>query len=283
MRVALVLEGGAMRGLYTAGVLDVFMENNINVDAIIGVSAGALFGINYLTRQIGRVLRYNKKYLNDKRYMGFYSWFTTGDIMNKEFCFNELVYKLDKFEFDTFRSSKIDFYATVTNLHTGKAEYIKIDDLERGDNLEYLRASGSMPLVSNIVKIGKNEYLDGGISDSIPVREAYSMGYDKVIVVLTRPLGYRKKKSNMLLYKFFYRRYPKLLLSLEERYSKYNDILSYIDSMQERNNMFVVRPSKDLGVKRLEKDVAKIEALYELGKTDAMSSLKDLEVYCRGN
>lgn len=281
MKVALVLEGGAMRGLYTSGVLDVFMKNNIVVDAVIAVSAGALFGINYLSNQVGRVLRYNKKYLNDKRYMGFYSWVTTGNVMNKEFCFNELVYKLDKFEFDAFRDSKIDFYVTVTNLRTGEAEYIKIDDLEEGDNIEYLRASGSMPLVSNIVKIGRNEYLDGGIGDSIPVREAYKMGYDKVITVLTRPIEYRKKKSNMLLYKFFYSKYPNLLHTLEERYSKYNDTIFYISEMEKNKDMFVIRPTKDLKVKRLEKDVTKIEALYELGVFDAVNSLEDLKAYLK--
>jgi len=281
LKVALVLEGGAMRGLYTAGVLDVFMKNNIVVDAVIGVSAGALFGMNYLSNQEGRVLRYNKRYLNDKRYMGVYSWVTTGNIMNEEFCFNELVYKLDKFEFDVFADSPIEFYATVTNVQTGEAEYIRIDDLEKDNNMEYLRASGSMPLVSKIVKIGSNEYLDGGISDSIPVREAYNMGYDKVIAVLTRPNNYRKRKSNMFLYKLVYGRYPRLVHILEERYRIYNDTIDYINSKEKKKELLVIRPTKDLKVKRLEKKVAKIEELYKLGVLDANDSLEDLKKYLK--
>lgn len=279
MKVALVLEGGAMRGLYTAGVLDVFMKNNITVDAVIGVSAGALFGVNYLSNQIGRVLRYNKKYLNDKRYMGFYSWITTGNIMNEEFCFKELVYQLDRFKFDVFRKSPIKFYVTVTNIRTGKAEYIKIDDLEKEDNMKYLKASGSMPLVSKVVRVGSNEYLDGGISDSIPVREACRMGYDKIIVVLTRPNNYRKKKSSMFLYKLVYSRYPKLVHTLETRYRVYNDTLDYVDNKEREKDIFVIRPTKDLRVRRIEKDALKIEKLYELGVLDASNTLEDLKTY----
>lgn len=154
MKVGLVLEGGAMRGMYTAGVLDVFMENNIEVDGIIGVSAGALFGVNYSSKQIGRVIRYNKKYVKDKRYMGIYSFMKTGDVMNKQFCFYDMPENLDVFDYDAFKNSRIDFYATVTNIKTGAAEYIKLDDLHK--QMEYLRASGSMPFVSNIVKIIKN-------------------------------------------------------------------------------------------------------------------------------
>ena len=150
-KIAFVLEGGAMRGLYTVGVLDTFMKNGINTHAILGVSAGALFGINFKSKQMGRALRYNLKYAHDKRYMSMYSLLTTGDIMNKKFCFDDIIYKLDKFDFETFNSSPIDFFAVVTNLETGKAEYIKIDDAH--SKLEYLRASGSMPFVSNIVNI----------------------------------------------------------------------------------------------------------------------------------
>ena len=157
-KIALVLEGGALRGLYTAGVLDVFMQNNIKIDTIYAVSAGALFGLNYKSNQIGRALRYNLKYAHDKRYMGLYSLITTGDIMNREFCFGELVHKLDRIDFETFINSDVEFYAVVTNVETGRAEYIEIKDAEK--DLEYLRASGSMPFVSNLVEIKGNKYLD---------------------------------------------------------------------------------------------------------------------------
>ena len=173
-KVTMVLEGGALRGLYTAGILDVFMENDIKVDTIFAVSAGALFGINYKSKQIGRALRYNLKYAHDKRYMGMYSLLTTGDIMNRDFCFNKLVYDLDPLDFETYNNSDVEFFAVVTNLETGKAEYTEIKDAERG--MEYLRASGSMPFVSNPVEIDGNKYLDGAISDPIPLIKALDMG-----------------------------------------------------------------------------------------------------------
>ena len=157
-KTALVLEGGAMRGLYSAGILDIFMQNNINADIIYGVSAGALFGLNFKSRQIGRALRYNLKYANEKNYMGLYSLITTGDIMNRDFCFKKLVYELDRLDFETYKNNPIDFYAVVTNLQTGKPEYIKIDDAHK--DLEYFRASGSMPFVSRPVEINGNLYLD---------------------------------------------------------------------------------------------------------------------------
>ena len=202
MKVGLLLEGGAMRGLYTAGVLDIFMENNVKIDGIIGVSAGALFGMNYKSKQIGRVLRYNKKYAKDKNYMGFYSLLTTGNIMNEDFCFNKIVNELDPVDFETFKNSEVEFYVVVTNIETGKPEYIKINDLKNKTEVEYLRASGSMPFVSKPVVINNKKYLDGGISDSIPIDKMMSMDFDKVIVVLTRPIDYRKKKVIKYFLKF---------------------------------------------------------------------------------
>ena len=186
MKIGLVLEGGAMRGMYTAGVLDTFLDNNIEVDGIIGVSAGVLFGVNYLSKQKGRVIRYNKRFINDKRYMGLWSLLTTGNVINKEFSFYEVPQKLDVFDNDTFMKSKIDFWATVTNIETGEAEYIKLEDLFA--QMEVLRATSAMPYVSKIVELDSGKYLDGGISDSIPVDKCKELGFDKIIVVLKRPL-----------------------------------------------------------------------------------------------
>ena len=163
MKIGLLLEGGGMRGLYTAGVLDIFMEKQIRIDGIIGVSAGALFGINYKSNQMGRILRYNKKYAKNKNYMGIYSLLTTGNIMNEEFCFDKIVNELDPIDYEAFKKSKVEFYAVVTNLETGKAEYIKIDDLKDKHNLEYLRASGSMPFVSKPVNKKEKRNKIGGI------------------------------------------------------------------------------------------------------------------------
>ncbi|MBR6127677.1 patatin family protein, partial [bacterium] len=217
-KTALILEGGAMRGLYSAGVLDVFMRNNVNVDVIYGVSAGALFGLNYKSRQIGRAIRYNLKYAREKNYMGLYSLITTGDVMNKDFCFRKLVYELDRLDFETYKNSPVEFYAVVTNLKTGKPEYIKIDDAAK--DMEYFRASGSMPFVSRPVGINGNLYLDGAMSDAVPFEKVLETGCGKIIVVLTRPQGYRKKKS-YLPYKLVYGKYPELVETAKNYYKKY--------------------------------------------------------------
>ncbi len=232
MNIGLLLEGGAMRGLYTAGVLDVWMQNNISVDGIIGVSAGALFGMNYKSKQPGRVLRYNRNYAASKEYMGFHSLLTTGDVMNKDFCFNRIVHELDPVDFDTYQRSKEKFYAVVTNIETGKAEYIEIDDLRNKAQMEYLRASGSMPFLSNPVCVNGKKYLDGGIADSIPINKIMSMGYDRVLVVLTRPESYRKKKSNTLLPKVYYQKYPHLVSTINSRYLVYNQQLEQVNALE---------------------------------------------------
>ena len=280
MKVGLVLEGGAMRGLYTAGVLDVFLDNkDIKIDTIIGVSAGALFGVNYKSRQKGRTLRYNLKYANDERYMGFKSLVKTGDIVNKEFCYDELPNKLDIFDNETYKKSPEEFYAVVTNLDTGKPEYIKIEDAQK--DIEYLRASGSMPYVSKIVQIDGKKYLDGGTSDSIPVDEMMKMGVDKVIVVLTRPLEYRKKKSSKKISKWYYKRYPNYIDTLNNRYKMYNSEVEKVISLEKDKKIFVIRPSRLVDIKRIERDTEKLKEMYDLGVEDAKNSLNDLRNYLK--
>ena len=279
MKTGLLLEGGGMRGLYTAGILDVFMENNIKIDGIIGVSAGALFGMNYKSKQKGRVLRYNKKYAKNRDYMGFYSLLTTGNIMNEDFCFNRIVNELDPVDFETYRNSPIEFYAVVTNVETGKPEYIRLDDLENKESLEYLRASGSMPFVSKPVIISNKKYLDGGISDSIPIEKIMSMGYDKIIVVLTRPAGYQKKKSNSMLPKIYYKQYPKFVETIENRYKKYNEEVEKVEELEKQGKVFLIRPSKLIKIKRVEKDCNKIQEMYDLGQKDAIDNLEKLKQY----
>lgn len=277
MKVGLVLEGGAMRGMYTAGVLDTFLDNNIEIDGIIGVSAGVLFGVNYLSKQRGRVIRYNKRFINDKRYMGFWSLLTTGNIINKEFSFYEVPKKLDVFDNDTFVKSKTDFWATVTNIETGEAEYIKLDDLFA--QMEVLRATSAMPYVSKIVELESGKYLDGGISDSIPVDKCKELGYDKIIVVLTRPLDYRKKKPKEVIAKIFYRRYPKFAKTVNNRYKMYNETVEKIIDMENKKEIFVIRPSRLVNVKRIEKNPEKLQEMYELGLEDSKNSLEKLKEY----
>ncbi|KGQ37046.1 patatin-like phospholipase family protein [Gallibacterium genomosp. 1] len=277
MKVGLVLEGGAMRGLYTAGILDVFLEQDIHVDGIVGVSAGVLFGVNYPSKQKGRALRYNLKYLNDKRYMGLHSLITTGNIVNKDFAFYDLPINIDRFDEQAFIDSGIDFYATLTNIDTGQAEYVKLSHIF--DQMEVLRATSAMPFVSKIVEIDGKRYLDGGIADSIPLKKCQQLGYDKIIVILTRPLGYRKKAVNPLLFKLFYGKYPNLVTSLEQRYLNYNQSIEQVITADNKGEIFVFRPSKTLSIKRIEKDPIKIQAMYDLGVDDAHRALTDLKHY----
>lgn len=279
MKIGLVLEGGAMRGLYSAGVIDTFLEENIQVDKIIGVSAGALFGMNYKSRQKGRVLRYNTNYVHNKNYMGIYSFLTTGNIMNEDFCFHKLVYELDPVDFDTFKTTPEEFYAVVTNIETGKTEYPLLDDLEKKENIEYLRASGSMPFVSHPVIVNDKKYLDGGCGDSIPIDKMLEMNVDKIIVVLTRPLNYRKKPSHALVHQLFYRKYPNFVATLNQRYLNYNQSLDKIIALEKRKKIFVLRPSRLVKIGRLEKDVKVIKEMYELGCRDAQDQLENLKNY----
>lgn len=279
MKVGLVLEGGAMRGLYTAGILDYLLDTKIKVDGIIGVSAGALFGVNYVSKQKGRALRYNKQYANDKRYMSLYSLITTGNLVNTKFAYHELPTKLDIFDEETYSKSKTDFYVTVTNIETGKAEYKKI--INATIQVDELRASGSMPFVSQPVKLKDGSYLDGALADSIPVLKMKEMGYDKIIVILTKPEGYRKKKNPSWIAKFFYKKYPNLVNAINNRYQMYNDTLDIIKELEDKKEIFVLRPSKDLKISRVEKDVEKLQAMYDLGIKDIQDKINDLQKYLK--
>ena len=277
MKVGLVLEGGAMRGMFTAGVLDVFLDEQIHIDGIVSVSAGALFGVNFPSKQKGRVLRYNKKYLNDKRYMGWHSLFTTGNIVNKDFAFYQLPFELDVFDQAAFARSGIDFYTVLTNVESGEAEYVKIHDAF--EQMETLRATSAMPFVSKMVEIDGKKYLDGGIADSIPLRFCQQLGYDKIIVILTRPLDYRKTPTNSLIFNAFYRRYPKLVERLTNRYVDYNRAVEDVIRLNEQGEIFVIRPSVTLPIRRIEKDIAKVQAMYDLGVADAKMAIPMLKQY----
>lgn len=277
MKVGLVLEGGGLRGIFTAGVLDVFLDEHIHIDGAIGVSAGALFGVNLPSKQKGRALRYNKKYAKDKRYMGLHSLLTTGNIVNRDFAYYELPSKLEPFDQQAFEDSGMDFWVTVTNVETGEPEYIKIDNMF--EQMEAFRATSSMPIVSKIVEIEGKKYLDGGVSDSIPVQKFIEMGYDKIIVVLTRPLEYRKKPNSMWLFKRFYKKYPKLVQRWENRYAEYNQAVEQIIQLNEKQQIFVIRPSRTVKISRLETDVNKIQAMYDLGVEDAKNALAGLRAY----
>ena len=279
MKTCLVLEGGAHRGIYTAGVLDALQKENIEVDAIIGVSMGSLVALNYISNQPGRALRYNLKYCGDRNYIGIKTLLKTGDIVNKEFAYYQLTLELDKFDYEAFNRSKIQLYCTLTNLETGKAEYILIKDAFQ--DTEYVRAGASMPGVSKIVEIDGKKYLDGGISDSIPVLKAIEMGYDRIIVVLTRPGGYRKKKSKMRVLSAIYRNYPLFVKAIQKRNDNYNQTLDKISELEKQNRIFVIRPSRRIPIKRVEHNAKIVQAQYDLGVEDFQNKKQDLYCYLK--
>ena len=268
MKTGLVLEGGGKRGIYAAGVLDVLLENNIWADGLIGTSAGAVNGCSYVSNQYERNLRYNIRFANEKRYMSIYSLITTGNVVGTDFAYNILPNKLEVFDYDAFEKSPVAYYVTCSNVETGKAEYIQCKSL-RGKNMDYLRASASLPYVSQIVEIDGKKYLDGGICDSIPLKAFQDMGYEKNLVVLTRPRGYIKKPENNLLANLYYRKYPAFVTTLRNRYAVYNRTLKYIEQQENQGNILVLRPSESIRVGRMEQDPERLKQMYELGKNDA--------------
>ena len=239
MKLGMVLEGGGMRGMYTAGILDVLMENEIVVDGIVGVSAGTVFGCNYKSKQIGRTIRYNKKYCKDPRYGRMKSLLKTGDIFDKDFCYNRLPKELDPFDYKTFTENPMEFYATCTDANTGKAFYKRCytgDDKE----LEWFRASASMPLVSKVVEIDGGAYLDGGIADSIPIRWMQEKGFEKNIVILTRPEGYRKSKNRLLwLMRIALHKYPNMIKAMKNRHINYNESLDEVFRLRKEGKVLL--------------------------------------------
>ena len=277
MRTGLVLEGGAMRGIYTAGVLDVFMENSLHFDGVIGVSAGALHGCSFVSNQKGRSIRYYKKYRNDKHFMGFWNLLRTGEIVGEKFCYHDIPERLDPFDYEAFAKSDTDFYVTCTNLKTGKAEYIKVTDMM--GQIDAMRASASMPYVSKIVTYDGKKLLDGGCADSIPVKQVRKMGYERNVVVLTREDGYEKKPQNARMAELRYRRYPLFAETLKNRHRVYNQTLKDIREMEKTGEVFVIRPSEKLTIGRMERDLDEIQRVYDIGKNDARRCIKELKVW----
>lgn len=271
MKTALVLEGGAMRGMYTAGVLDSFMEQGVEFDAVIGVSAGALFGVNYLTKQIGRVIRYNKKYNSDKNYMGIRPFIKTGNIIDTEYAYSRVPLKLDPIDDETFKKSKVPFYAVITNMRTGQPEYVRIKSVV--EQMDVLRASGSMPFASRPVAINGELYLDGAIADSIPFQKMLDMGYDRLVVVLTKNKGYVKKPMNRLL-TLIYKKYPNFYKALNNRHIMYNKQMEDLRALEKAGIAKVYQPVNSPKISRLESDPEKLEALYQIGRIDGLSGIR---------
>lgn len=278
-KTGLVLEGGAMRGIFTAGVTDIMMENGIDFDGVIGVSAGAAFGCNYKSKQNGRAIRYNLKFCNDKRFCSVQSLIKTGDMFGAEFCYHELPSKHDIFDTKTFEENPQEFYVVCTDVITGKPVYKRLDKAEYND-LEWIRASASMPLASRIVEIDGYKLLDGGISDSIPLAYFQKIGYEKCVVILTQPKGYIKTPSKSIYAaKLMLRKYPELIKTLENRPDVYNKQVKYIRNEEKKGNVFVIAPEEKLPVNRVEHDADKLRAVYEIGRKIGKKRLNDLKAF----
>lgn len=276
MKRGLILEGGAMRGMFTAGVMDVLLENGILFDGAIGVSAGAAFGCNYKSCQIGRVIRYNTRFCRDRRYCGLLPLVKEGNLYSTSFCYGEVPLKYDRFDFEAYRSNPMEFYVVCTDVETGKAVYHKYEGKE-DSGFDWIRASASMPLVSQIVEIDGKKLLDGGIADSVPVKYFEKLGYRKNVVVLTQPDGYVKKKNNALPFiKAKYRKYPRFIETSENRHNVYNETLGYIKEAESRGDMLVIRPRCKLPVKRVEKNAENLRLAYNMGREEAECRLSEI-------
>ena len=266
MKTGLVLEGGAMRGLWSAGVTDVMMEHDIWPDGLIGVSAGAAFGCNYKSRQAGRAIRYNTRFAKDARYSGLRSLLTSGDYFNAEFGYHVVPYEYDLFDVQTFEQNPMRFFVVCTDVETGKAVYHEISHVDY-DELEWLRASASMPVASKVVEVQGRKLLDGGVSDSIPLEHFEHAGYERNVVVLTQPLGYQKEHNRLMpLMRLSLRKYPLMVKALDERHVMYNRQLAYVAQAEQEGRCLVIRPDEKIPIGHISHDPQQMRHVYELGR-----------------
>ena len=273
MSVGLILEGGGMRGVFTAGVLDVFLEEGISFDTCIGVSAGSCHACSYLAKQKGRAIRYNLQFCNDPKYGSMRSLIKSGDYYNADYCYRYVPREVDIFDEKTFYDNPMEFHIVATDIESGETVYYNCEK-EDGKLMDWIRASASLPFFARIVEIDGKKLMDGGISDSIPLRYAENIGYTKNLVVLTQPRGYVKEKTGMQgLLKLKYRKYPKLLEALKRRHLMYNDTTEYVFSQEKKGNAFVICPDEKLPISRIEHDPAKLKLVYELGRKAATEKL----------
>lgn len=281
---ALVLEGGGMRGAYSAGVLDVLHDEGLAFGGYAGTSAGTTHLCNYLSEQRERNFRLDTIHSQDKRYMSLGNWIRTGNYFDLEFCYHTVPEKIDPFDFDKFKenASATLFYAAASNVETGGAEYLPIRDLRT--QMDAVRASSSLPLVSSLVHYEGKKMFDGNIADSIPFEFMDSIGFKKQVVITTRPKGYTKSANSLLpIYKLIYHKYPKFVEAVGNRHLRYNACLKKLALWEKEGRCFVFRPSLNLKIGRVEKDTAKITALYALGVKDARNRIDELKAFLKGN
>lgn len=284
MKTGLVLEGGGMRGMFTVGILDVMLEAGIRYDGIVGVSAGAAFGCNYKSHQAGRALRYNKRFARDKRYMGLGSLVRTGNLVNAEFAYHTVPTQFDRFDCETFAKDETAFHLVCTDVRTGKPVYHQLENVDY-EALEWIRATASMPGVSQAVPIGGKLLLDGGISNSIPLQYFQQAGYERNVVVLTQPKGYFKKPSRLTvaLLKVFARKYPAIIEAMKRRHEMYNAQLEYIAAEEAASRALLIYPDAPLDISRLESNPDKLQAVYDMGRQKGESMLRQIVDFCQNS
>ena len=281
MKKGLVLEGGAMRGLFSAGVMDVMMEHGVGFDGIIGVSAGAAFGCNYKSGQAGRAIRYNMRFAKDRRYCSLWSLLTTGDLFGAEFAYHVVPSKYDLFDNEAFERSKTEFYVVCTDVLTGKAVYKRC--MKGGyDFCEWIRASASMPVASRVVDLEGYKLLDGGMADSIPLAYFHSIGYEKNIVILTQPEGFRKTPNRLMpLIRWRLRSYPNIVKTMEERHLMYNRELDYVKEAERKGDTLVIRPHEALPIGHVSHNPSEMKRVYDMGRHVGEERISEIELFLR--
>ncbi|MDO4991137.1 MAG: patatin family protein [Eubacteriales bacterium] len=282
MKTGLILEGGAMRGMFTCGVLDVLAENHIRFDGAAGISAGAVFGCNYKSGQIGRAVRYNKAYSRDRRYCSLWSLVTTGDLYGADFCYRELPDVLDPFDRAAFRANPMEFWIGATDVASGRCLYHRCTDGGEADML-WMRASASMPALSRPVEVDGLRLLDGGIADPVPYAHMEALGYDRNVIVLTRPRAYRKEKAKGLpLIRLLLRKTPRIAEAMAVRHRVYNRQMDALDAREDGGLALVIRPPEPLGISRTEKDPDELERVYQLGRREGLRRLDEVRAWLDG-
>lgn len=282
---AIVVEGGGLRGAYAGGILDILADKEIKFGGAIGTSAGAIHLCSFLSGQIGRNFRVDTIHSKSPRYMSFRNLLFTGDYFAFDYCYKQIPYRIDPFEFDKFATQcqETEFRVCMTDVETGRAEYPRILDYRNEDDMNRIRASASLPILSKVVEIHGKKFLDGGVADSIPFETMFKKGFERAVVILTRPLGYRKKINKALpLVKLAFRHYPKFIEAIATRHIRYNQALDKLAKLEAEGKVFIFRPSRYLKISDIERNKKKIAQLYELGKEDAHNKMPDLLKFLEG-
>ena len=282
IKAALVLEGGALRGMYTSGVLDTFLKNNMEFECVAGVSAGALNAMSYISKQPGRSAKINLEYCDDPRYIGRKAFIKNKGIIGYDYLFGDISEDKVPFDFKSFENTNQRFVIVTTNCEKAETEYLERSNCK--DLFKAAQASSSMPLASAMVEINDNHYLDGAVTTSIPVKWALEQGYEKIVVVLTRDKTYRKPMISdkmKKLYKLAYHKYPKLIEKLNTMPERYNKLQDELIDLEKEGKIFIIRPEKEVTVSRLEKDKEKLENLYKEGIAEAEKNLESLKEYLK--